>query len=300
MQNDPHPEVGILLDDCTRLLHLARVVARQPPAEEERRAELGRALARISEALVSLAILSDEEELPPHALHAESVGGIVSRILGRGGRRRIGEQIASMRQRADEVEEGGELLQGHSRTVPIPDLLSFLQMQGKTGVLRVVLPEEVISIQFERGDLVAAISSNSPPGCLLGELLVERGALHPRQLHAFLAYFTREHGPIGTALEVHDLVTEEQLRDALTTQIQLLFHRLLAADEALFEFRDGEAEELHPETRLNVTSLLLESARYVDERRFRETPLSATDPETDDPFQELRDEIRSRLEHGWD
>jgi hypothetical protein len=276
MAKNPRLASRSLLDECTRLLQLARNVARRPSAGPAVERELDRARAHAAAAREALRSVLDGR-IPSALPQVEkSVGGIVDRLLGRqrGPVRPVQGSMAALRERGPLRKS--ELLHGHSRTVSIPDLLSFLHMQRKTGVLRVVSPDEVISVHFEEGDLVGAVSSNSPPGCLLGEILVDQGALRRQQLDSFLVFHTRAEGHMGAALEVRELVTEEQLDRALTRQVQLLFHRLLAEDEAVFEFREGELHDLPSETRLNVTRLLLESARHLDEHRREDATAEAS------------------------
>ena len=62
------------------------------------------------------------------------------------------------------------------------------------------------------------------------------------------------------------LVTRAQLRDALQTQIELLFQRLFETRLKEFLFWIGPPLHAEGKLRLNATSLLLGSARVVDER----------------------------------
>jgi len=52
--------------------------------------------------------------------------------------------------------------QGYTWAIPLPDLMGFLQMQQKSGVLRVNIGSEVVSLVFDAGDLVHASSDGSP------------------------------------------------------------------------------------------------------------------------------------------
>ena len=71
---------------------------------------------------------------------------------------------------------------------------------------------------------------------------------------------------LGEALQKEELVTSAQLRSALEYQIQQLFHRLFTAEGSQFFFTDMDVRPSDAnKLRLNVTSLLLESARVLDE-----------------------------------
>ena len=54
---------------------------------------------------------------------------------------------------------------------------------------------------------------------------------------------------------------------AIDAQIQQLFFRLFQADNATFEFVDGMPNTSREVVQLNITRLLLESARIQDESR---------------------------------
>jgi hypothetical protein len=72
---------------------------------------------------------------------------------------------------------------------------------------------------------------------------------------------------LGAALESEELVSREELRAALEYQIQQLFHRLFCAKDATFTFGQQPDEDDDGRIRMNVTQLLLESARTLDESR---------------------------------
>lgn len=164
--------------------------------------------------------------------------------------------------------------QGNTSTIALPDLIGFLGVQGKDGVLTVTTPEETIDILFEAGHLVHAQSHQPPPGTRLGEILIEQNALAPDQLKPFLERCREKKGRIGQHLEDEDLVSLPQITAALEQQVQRLFQRLFRCQEASFVFAEGLPEETGCRMQWNVTQLLLESARYFDEQAM---PVEARD-----------------------
>ena len=61
------------------------------------------------------------------------------------------------------------------------------------------------------------------------------------------------------------LVSREDLMSALEEQVQELFRRLHKVDQGAFSFFEGESSNVEQRIRMNVTTLLLESARTKDE-----------------------------------
>ena len=165
---------------------------------------------------------------------------------------------------AKDPNTGCEGFQGYTWAISIPDLLSFLQIQGKTGTLRVNLKSEVISLVIAEGDLVNAYSDNSPPGLRLGEILVRQGKIEMERLERFLKEFEIGTEPLGAALERAGLISNEGLQEALELQIRLIFVRLLRSEEAHFRFENGPIQGPRP-ARYSIMQLLLDACRLHDE-----------------------------------
>ena len=173
-------------------------------------------------------------------------------------------------------KQGREGFQGFTWAISIPDLLSFLQMQAKTGVLRINIGTEVISLAIEEGDLVNAYSDNSPPGLRLGEILVRQGRLELERLHRFLEEFDLGKEPLGEALERAGLISRDELEEALEFQIRLIFVRLLCSEKAHFRFESGHVSGGRP-GRYSIMQLLLDACRIHDEARST-LPLNGQTP----------------------
>ena len=162
----------------------------------------------------------------------------------------------------DRRKEG---LQGNSWTVPLPDLIGFLSSRHKTGVLWVHAPNETFLIELRDGNLVHAASDRTPDGLRIGEILIAQGVLKKKDLHGFLEGREKGESPLGTALREQGLINSQELEDALKYQVQQLFHRLLKTENAIFRFQESMQLMLAQHVDLNITQLLLESARVHDE-----------------------------------
>lgn len=153
---------------------------------------------------------------------------------------------------------------GHSRAISVPEMLEFLSLMNKTGVLEVATKTEHFTLELEAGEIVHASSSSAPPEERLGAILVRQGSLTESKLHEFLKRH-KGTGKLGKALESGKVITPEALGQALSHQIQQLFTRLFTSKEAYYIFREGAPQNDDTGLRMNVTGLLLESASSIDE-----------------------------------
>jgi hypothetical protein len=164
---------------------------------------------------------------------------------------------------------GPPVLCGMSPPIGIESLLGLLGTLHKTGVLRIRTEDATFMISVVQGDVVHGVCDPRPESELLGNILLARGAISAERLRRFF----EERGPSTTrlvdALDREELVSTQALQEALAHQMQQLFDRLLVARSAEWCFHEGEATLCYVKMRVNVTSVLLESARKHDEGRER-------------------------------
>jgi hypothetical protein len=167
----------------------------------------------------------------------------------------------------DEGRRSGpsEGLRGHTQAITIPEVLGFVASLRKSGVLRIKTSDEAFLIQLDQGEVIYAVGDNPPEGERLGELLISRGQLSISGLESVLAAGVGEGAMLGALLVAAGQVTPENLRAALHYQVQSIFHRVFCAADAVYQFDEGVALRVPDDIRLNVTKLLLESARSSDE-----------------------------------
>lgn len=156
-------------------------------------------------------------------------------------------------------------LRGHSRSLALPDVISMLSLHRKSGMLRVVAKSGSYVVEFEDGTVVHTVCTPQRQELLLGSILVALDRIRPDRLQDFLSSFDPQQGPIGIALKRANLVSEEDLRAALSHQVRELFQRIFALEDAMFSFTDGEHSKLELRIRINTTELLLDTARRRDE-----------------------------------
>lgn len=166
---------------------------------------------------------------------------------------------------AGPIPEAPPHFSGHTDVLSIPDLVGFFQAQSKTGVLEIEHASEAFRLEFEHGALLHAASSKSPAGERLGEILVRHGALTEARLAEFLSQLSRGER-LGSALLRLEGVSQVDLTSAIEEQVLGIFVRLAKLPGCRFTFRETKLEpNLSGRLRHNVTRLLLDSARFLDD-----------------------------------
>lgn len=247
-----------LVDECRSLCAGAELAISTRGGERQDflAQSLGDALEQVG---LILRVAGDEGRLAD-----EPEDGILSRLK----RNRSRKSLPDDELGGAQIPEDGfapQGLQGNSWTISLPELLGFLSSAGKTGMMWIDTPSENFLIGLENGDLVHATSSCTPEGLRPGEVLVGLGFLTRRQLERFLERQVDDSWLSGSSLLETGMISEEELHAALVYQVQQLFHRIIDNRRALFRFRDGLEVQQSNQVRLNVTKLLLESARVQDE-----------------------------------
>jgi hypothetical protein len=167
---------------------------------------------------------------------------------------------------------------GSTDILSIPDLVGFFQVQAKTGVLEIEHPSENFRLEFEGGALLHAASTNSPRGERLGEILVRRGALTEARLTAFLKNLSKGER-LGAALLRDEGIGESELTAAVEEQVLGIFVRLARLPGCRFTFRECTLDtDMTGRVRHNVTRLLLDSARHLDEAASHEAASAQKGP----------------------
>jgi len=227
-------------------------------------------LEGIHKALASLALhLADDEgasevrgQLEWSASHLRAA---IRELHGEGGAAAGGAEAAESGPEETRRGAAPEGLRGSTQAISIPEVLGFVASLRKSGILRVKTPDEAFLIQLDQGEVIYAVGDNPPEGELLGELLIGRGQLSISALESVLSSGVGEGALLGSALVAAGLVDAEQLRSALQHQVQSIFHRVFCAADSIYQFDEGVTLKVPAEIRLNVTTLLLESARSSDE-----------------------------------
>lgn len=209
--------------------------------------QLGDALQRLQAALRPLA---PEEDTPP-----EKGSSFLRRWAGKKPRE------------APKKSEPRYDLEGNAWTIPVTELVNFFSHTGKSGLLWVTSSNETFVLEFARGHLVHATSNAPPVAFRLGEILLREKFLEPEELARLIEGAKAADDLLGSYLVRSGRMKHADLQRALAIQVQQLFHRLMDAENALFRFQEGAQLLRSSSLEVNITQLLLESARKKDEER---------------------------------
>lgn len=182
-------------------------------------------------------------------------------------------------------------LAGNLRTMALPDILQWISMGRKTGTLHLDRRSVKKGIVFQSGEIHSSWSND--PRESLGQFLIRNRLTTEEQLFKALLRQEAQGRPVGAILVGDGIITEDDLRRSLQTKAEETIYDLFLWSDGAFEFKEAEIpSDLPVHLELDVTSVLLEGARRVDEwSRIREVfptsrttfrakvkPAAATDP----------------------
>jgi Domain of unknown function (DUF4388)/Inner membrane component of T3SS, cytoplasmic domain len=155
--------------------------------------------------------------------------------------------------------------EGHLERVETPDLLTFVNLGRRTGLLEMERPNQSTRIFFAQGDPVFANSTRE--GLRLGDLLRRVGKVSPRDLERCASRPRGSGDRIGQALVAEGLLTEEELRSFLKIQVSEVIFDTFTWGEGRFGFYDDVTHPPNATTiDMNLQNLLMEGVRRLDER----------------------------------
>jgi len=163
-----------------------------------------------------------------------------------------------------------EGMRGHSRAFTIPELLSFVSVCHKTGILRVHTDEENFLVQLEEGMVVYARSDHLERGEHLAEILVANGVVSAEVIEGYERTGPLLPESLARYLGEAGLASADDVNAAIIQQVHFIFGRLSSARDAYFRFYEGARVCTESEVRININKLLIESARRSDEETHRE------------------------------
>lgn len=159
-------------------------------------------------------------------------------------------------------------IEGPLKELSIHDVFQLLDLSHKTGALRVrsELRQNAGVVSFEEGHVVAAeILSNPHP---LGALLMRSGKVGEEALaRARAAQAGGDPRRLGEILIEQGAITPKELERQVRLQIEEVVFELMGWQEGYFAFEEGSGAALPAEAliRIPTSVLLMEAARRIDE-----------------------------------
>jgi hypothetical protein len=155
-------------------------------------------------------------------------------------------------------------LTGQLKTFKLYDLLTFLDMSRKSGVLSVRSDAHEVLAFFRDGSLIYA--SSNIARLRIGNVMLAREMLTPGQRAEAEAAHVASSDKFGRVLVRLGIVSEEQLKTALKIQVSEIIYECMGWRTGIFEFID---ELVLPDDAVtisvNVSNLIMEGARRIDE-----------------------------------
>jgi hypothetical protein len=161
-------------------------------------------------------------------------------------------------------------LSGTFSTMPLTDLLQWLSMAQQTGRLEIRNGPITKTLFVEKGRLIAAFSHD--PNEMLGQFLLARGAITEDDLRRGLRAQDKSRITLGKILVTCKVLSEADLKTALTEQAQEIIYTLFEWEEATFEFHAGESPDRYTlPVSLKLEDEVLKGVQRLDEtKRIRE------------------------------
>jgi len=157
-----------------------------------------------------------------------------------------------------------KILEGSLSHFEVPDLLTFLHLGRRTGVLVLEASDRESKLFFREGRPVYATSTADD--LRFGSLLVKFKKLDPDALDRVL-HATRPMGRIGQALLQANLLTEEELASFLKVQISEVIFNTFEWRQGVFAFFDKVDPPVTAVTLdIDLQNLIMEGVRRLDER----------------------------------
>ncbi len=159
--------------------------------------------------------------------------------------------------------------QGDFATMPLPDLLQWLAIGQRTGILLLQRGDIVKEIYFRDGKIVASASND--PREYFGQLLLSYGKIREEDLMRAFVKQGETGTKLGRILVQDGHLGEEEVQRFLRIKAEETIYDLFLWEGGEFKFyNDAPAQESHVPIEMDVTSVLMEGTRRSDEwRRIR-------------------------------
>jgi hypothetical protein len=169
-------------------------------------------------------------------------------------------------------------LRGNLKHFPIVDVIQFLHMTGKTGILRLRCPKGEIQLVFNEGYFVSA--NHIDNSVRIGQVLIDMNAITADKLNQALEnqkQAGKERKPLIATLIEQGMIDKETAFKGLETLIEMTIVEVMSWNDGGFAFDVADRqisdeyryfpEQLHIKMVLNTQGILMESLRIYDEMR---------------------------------
>ncbi len=157
------------------------------------------------------------------------------------------------------------VLEGNLSRFEVPDLLTFLNMGRRTGVLVMERPDQETKLFFRQGTPVFATSTRNE--LRIGNMLVKAGKLSTGELERLLARHQNTTHRLGKILLLEKVLSEEELASFLKVQVSEVIFDTFEWHEGRFLLLDDVPPPATAVTlEMDLQNLVMEGVRRIDER----------------------------------
>ncbi len=157
------------------------------------------------------------------------------------------------------------VLEGNLSRFEVPDLLTFMNMGRRTGVLVMERAEQETKIFLRRGNPVFAISTAEE--LRLGAMLEKSGKLSGEELEGVLARHHSGAYRLGQFMLSEKVLTEEELASHLKVQVsEIIFDTFDWGEGAFVLYDDVSPPATAVMLEMDLQNLIMEGVRRIDER----------------------------------
>jgi len=158
-----------------------------------------------------------------------------------------------------------KILEGDLGRLDVPDVLSFLNMGRRTGVLALEKPDQETKLFFRDGNPVYA--SSTKEDLHLGAMLVRMRKVSADTIDRAVSKPRSGRWRVGSALLAEKIVNETELASFLKVQVSEVIFDTFTWREGLFTFWEKVPPPATAVTlEMDLQNLLMEGSRRLDER----------------------------------
>jgi hypothetical protein len=158
-------------------------------------------------------------------------------------------------------------LKGTLKDFNLADIFQLIGIQRKTGILTLKNNQDVVTVSFVEGEVVAADSLHRRLEDRLGTVLMKSGRITEPQLQEALRIQKNTLKRMGNILIENEFIDANALQEALQIQISQMVYRLFRWGDGEYNFSLEERVEYDKENvvPMSAESILMEGARILDE-----------------------------------
>lgn len=155
-------------------------------------------------------------------------------------------------------------LSGTLNTMPLSDLLNWMDQSRQTGTLEVQGDRYKKTIVVKDGRIIASASND--PNDFLGHFLLREGAISETQLKTGMETQRQTRVMLGRILVTQGVLKPEDLQKALVRKAEETVFGLFLSPDGRFDFRDGMIpEKISVPMNLRIADVLLKGLAWYDE-----------------------------------